>query len=94
VVFISGDLHYAEMSRLQRTDLGLYPIYDLTSSGLTHGHTCAGENKNRIHGAFMKPNFGMITIDWMAKNLLLEIKDERGETKINHRVSFSEIGTK
>lgn len=37
VVFISGDLHYAEMSRLQRTDLGLYPIYDLTSSGLTHG---------------------------------------------------------
>lgn len=42
----------------------------------------------------MKPNFGMITIDWMAKKLLLEIKDERGETKINHSVSFSEIGTK
>lgn len=93
VVFISGDLHYAEMSRLQRTDLGLYPIYDLTSSGLTHGHTCAGENKNRIHGAYMKPNFGMLTINWPSKQLLLEIKDERGQTKISHTIPFAEIGT-
>ena len=31
VVFISGDLHYAEMSRLERKDLGLYPVYALTS---------------------------------------------------------------
>lgn len=94
VVFISGDLHYAEMSRLQRTDIGLYPIYDLTSSGLTHGHSCAGENKNRIHGAYMKPNFGMLTIDWPLKKLMLEIKDERGETKISHTIPFGEIGTK
>ena len=31
VLFLSGDVHYAEISRLE-TD-GLYPIYDITSSG-------------------------------------------------------------
>lgn len=91
VVFISGDLHYAEMSRLERKDLGLYPLYDLTSSGLTHGHSCAGDNKNRIHGAYMKVNYGFINIDWNKKQLTMEIKDERGDVKIEHTIPFSEI---
>ncbi|HLP22379.1 MAG TPA: alkaline phosphatase D family protein [Chitinophagales bacterium] len=91
VVFISGDLHYAELSRLHRPDLGLYPIYDLTSSGMTHGHSCAGENKNRIHGAYMKANFGMINIDWRAQMFVMEIKDEKGDAKITHTIPFSEL---
>jgi alkaline phosphatase D len=33
VFFISGDVHYAELSKLENP--GRYPIYDLTASGLT-----------------------------------------------------------
>src|SRR6266576_6390079 len=36
VLFISGDRHWAELSRLDRP--GDYPLYDLTSSALTETH--------------------------------------------------------
>ena len=89
VVFVSGDLHYAELSKLKRPNS--YPIYDLTTSGLTHGHSCAGENVNRIYGAYMQANFGLFTIDWSKNTLLMEIKNEKGETKIQHTLPFSEL---
>ena len=35
VIFISGDVHFGEISRY---DCGLsYPVYDITSSGITQG---------------------------------------------------------
>lgn len=92
VFFISGDVHYAELSRLKRD--GCYPLYDLTSSGLTHGHSCDGGNKNRIEQIFMEANYGLITIDWnneQGTKLLLNIKDKNGQTKISHAVSTSEL---
>ena len=89
VFFISGDLHYAELSMLKEKDA--YPIYDLTTSGLTHGHNCAGPNINRIYGAFMDANYGLITINWMKKEFTFYIKDEKGEEKISHTIPFSEL---
>jgi alkaline phosphatase D len=93
--FISGDLHYAELSVLREN--GLYPIYDLTSSGLTHGHNCAGENKNRIQGAFMSPNFGWIDIDWTdasSQSMTLQIRDVKNDVKISKRITLSDLSFK
>lgn len=90
--FISGDVHYAEMSKLERP--GAYPLYDITSSGMTHGHNCAGPNVNRIHGCFMNPNFGFIRIDWTAKNgpqVTFEIRNEKGELQIEEKVGAFEL---
>jgi alkaline phosphatase D len=90
--FISGDLHYAELSKLKRN--GQPPIYDLTSSGLTHGHNCAGENVNRIYGAYMSANFGMLTFNWGSTGgptMLMEIKGEKGDTKIKHLIPLKEL---
>jgi alkaline phosphatase D len=91
VFFISGDVHYSEYSKWKRDSL--YPIYDFTSSGLTHGHSCAGGNKHRIYEPFMKANYGLITINWDADkpSFTSEIKDESGKTQIAHSVLFSEI---
>lgn len=92
VFFISGDLHYAELSELKEKEL--YPIFDLTSSGLTHGHNCAGENKNRIQGAFMSPNFGWIDIDWTGKDgasLTLEIRDVKNDVKLSKEIPLSDM---
>jgi alkaline phosphatase D len=89
--FISGDVHYAEMSRLETPHS--YPLYDLTSSGMTHGHTCAGENINRIHGAYMQPNFGWIDIEWkgLDSRISLKIISDNGVDKIRHTISLREL---
>ena len=89
VFFISGDLHYSELSKVKRDSC--YALYDLTSSGMTHGHSCDGGNKNRVGNPFMKANFGVISIDWQAKKYVLEIKDEQGATQIKHEIPFSEV---
>lgn len=34
-LFISGDIHFAELNRLTCPGMG-YPMWDFTSSGLTH----------------------------------------------------------
>ncbi|MBX7181144.1 MAG: alkaline phosphatase family protein [Bacteroidia bacterium] len=89
--FVSGDVHYSEMSKLKRTNA--YPFYDLTSSGMTHGHSCAGENIHRIHGAYMKPNFGWIDIEWKGMETLITLKiiSEEGEVKIEHPIYLKEL---
>ena len=64
VFFISGDVHYAEFSK--RNPAALYPIYDFTSSGLTHVEGNASVNPFRVGEAFRALNFGVINIDWNA----------------------------
>lgn len=66
IVFISGDVHYGEISRLESD--GCYPIYDFTSSGITSTWYFATPNDNRIEGPVMENHFGLITIDWNSKD--------------------------
>ncbi len=64
VLFLSGDVHFAEISK---TDEGPYPLYDFTSSGLTNVNPswAAAVNTHRVTpGAYAKPNAGFIDIDW------------------------------
>ncbi len=43
VVFVTGDRHHAELTRLDRP--GLYPLYDLTTSPLTAGPAAGGRRE-------------------------------------------------
>jgi alkaline phosphatase D len=89
LVMISGDTHYAELSRLAA---GMaYPLYDLTSSGLTEVWPMFGPNANRIAQAPLAPNFGRLTIDWKARALAMEVQMLDGSIAIAHRVGFSEL---
>lgn len=65
VVILSGDRHIAEVSRIDLKGLP-YPLYDLTSSGLTHTWATARpeENGHRVGDLIVKKNFGFIRIDW------------------------------
>jgi alkaline phosphatase D len=76
VVFISGDVHYAEVSKINYQ--GLYPIYDVTASGLSSTWEFATPNKNRVAGPVMQNHFGLITINWADEKpyLLMEIWDK------------------
>jgi alkaline phosphatase D len=67
VVFVSGDMHFAELTRHPDDPLG-YPTYDLTASGLDRNETEAeGQwiNPNRV-GELLndRAKFGLIEIDW------------------------------
>eukprot|EP00164_Ancoracysta_twista_P002898 GFYU01003856.1.p1 GENE.GFYU01003856.1~~GFYU01003856.1.p1 ORF type:complete len:455 (-),score=86.03 GFYU01003856.1:95-1459(-) len=76
-IFLSGDVHIAEMSvSAECTDMTGYPMVDFTSSGLTHSwgsHLAFGLGEFIIsnilphrHRVWIHPfeNYGMINIDW------------------------------
>lgn len=90
VVFISGDVHYAEISKVVRPEI--YTLFDITSSGMTHGNSCAAKNRYRIGEPYLKANFGIIDIDWLKKQIRLRILDPDGKEIMTHLVLFSEIG--
>jgi alkaline phosphatase D len=55
------------MAEITKMDLqGLpYPLYDFTSSGLTHIRNGAAEaNRMRVGDMIVKKNFGLLRISW------------------------------
>lgn len=91
VLFISGDRHWAELSRIDRK--GDYPLYDLTSSALTEPHPRGTPTPNRFRDGptFHDRNVGLITIDWRAGKpaALLQVLDANGTVRIEKQITFS-----
>ncbi|WP_425997779.1 alkaline phosphatase D family protein [Caulobacter sp. DWR1-3-2b1] len=82
LICISGDTHYAEVSRLD-TNVP-YPIWDITSSGLTEVWPVIPPNALRASPVLRERNFGMIEIDWSgaAPVVTARVHDEKGAVKI------------
>jgi alkaline phosphatase D len=91
VMFITGDVHYAEISKLNSPSM--YPIYDVTASGITSTWKFAAPNVNRIEGPVMENHFGMLTIDWAKKDpsIKMEIIDVSDNQRIEYTIGLSEI---
>lgn len=91
VFFVSGDVHYAEISK--REVAGLYPIYDVTSSGLTHKEDGPRANAYRVKDAFADLNFGMIQINWNEQPVTIsqEIYNKKGELQLQNIVSLDDM---
>jgi alkaline phosphatase D len=93
VIFLTGDVHYAEISKLEEP--GLYPIYDVTASGITSTWDFATLNKNRIEGPVMDNHFGLLTIDWQTDPVIkMEIIDKYRNSRIEYTIKGSEIAFK
>ena len=84
VLFISGDVHYSEISKLDTT---FYPLYDFTSSGLSSTWHFATPNKNRIEGPIMENHFGLINIFWELNNT--KIRMETWDINDNQRIEYT-----
>lgn len=90
VLFITGDVHYAEISKLQAPNL--YPIYDITSSGLSSTWHFATPNRNRIEGPVMENHFGLLTIRFGKQpSIQAEIWDDRNNQRIEYTIPLSEL---
>jgi alkaline phosphatase D len=90
VVFISGDTHYAELSRL---DVNVpYTFWDLTSSGLTEVWPVDVPNANRVGAHLREPNFGLIEIDWSGSpSLTLQARNQTGQPAISQRIRLDSL---
>ena len=89
VVFISGDTHYAELSKL---DVNVpYTLWDLTSSGLTEVWPVDVPNANRVGTHLREPNFGLIEIDWSRAAVSLRAITQSGKAAIHQELSLAEL---
>lgn len=91
VFFISGDVHYAEISKMEVP--GLYPLYDVTASGITSTWGFATPNDNRIDGPVMENHFGLITIDWNRTDprIIFEIIDVENNVRIHRAIDLQDL---
>ncbi|KAF0172423.1 MAG: alkaline phosphatase family protein [Hyphomonadaceae bacterium] len=84
VILLSGDVHYGEISKFDRE--GAAPLWELTSSGITESDPLL-PNKRRVKAKTGR-NFGVVEIDWEARTVDLQVRDEAGATQISERVAF------
>ncbi len=98
VVFISGDRHHAEISRIdpRESQVG-YPLYDVTSSSLNRARGEHDEpNRHRVGAVVGDDNFGGIEIGGAGSERWLEFKiwSASGVVKAEHRLSLEELRSK
>ncbi len=82
VILLSGDRHIAEISKIELQGLP-YPLYEVTSSGMTHAYTQATEeaNKYRIGDLVNTLNFGVLQFTW-GKTLKVDMQVRGTENEV------------
>lgn len=75
LMVISGDRHFAELSKLERAP-GKPPLYDLTSSSLSKPWLKDPQEPNRfrVGEVVWDVNFGVIDVDWAAPAIHLQVR--------------------
>ncbi|MCS6929886.1 MAG: alkaline phosphatase family protein [Saprospiraceae bacterium] len=90
LLILSGDRHMAEISRLDLQGLP-YPLYDFTSSGMTHIRTSLEEaNRLRVGPMIVKRNFGILKIRWEGTRpvVQMEVRGLQNELLLEHTVQY------
>jgi alkaline phosphatase D len=93
LLILSGDRHIAELSRMNNGPGG-YPLYDLTSSGLTMSYPIQDEtNRWRVGDMYTPCNFGLVDIDWSRPDpqITLQIRNVEGKTTITDTFPLSRL---
>jgi len=95
VLFLSGDRHFSELSKLERN--GTYPVYDWTVSPLTSGIADSykeDKNTNKVEGSlFAVNNFGLISFSGNNENrqMKLSLYDKDGKELWNKIILKKEL---
>lgn len=78
-ILLSGDRHIAEISKIDIPGIS-HPVYDVTSSGLTHTWKSYQfePNSYRVGNLIAKLNFGLIHLDWQKEGVKVDL-EIRGE---------------
>ena len=87
VFILSGDRDFAEISRKEIEGLP-YPLYDFTSSGLTHSKQDLELeiNLHRVQYPIPVKNFGLIIIDWAeSPSVTFQVRDIDNTIVLKHQ---------
>jgi alkaline phosphatase D len=89
VVFLSGDVHWAELSRRELP--GGYPLYDITASGITETWPKIEPNQYRVGEVVPENHFGEIEVDWAAVDPVMHFRviNRMGTVRLEHAVALS-----
>ena len=92
VVFLSGDVHWGEISRME-PDLVGYPLYDATSSGLNQVWSSTEYNANRLGEVVDVEHFGLIDVGWAEADptVRLQLITASSESVMDVRFRLSEL---
>jgi len=93
VIIISGDPHFAEISKLDTNALS-YPLYEITSSGLTE--TAPAKKKKNLHRTgqpYSQINFGIIEVNWntLPVIIFLRIMGRKNNVIIEKKLRLDEL---
>lgn len=88
---LSGDTHYGEVSMLDVNTP--YPLWDITSSGLTEVWPVTPPNALRVGEVLREQNFGLLTIDWQgaAPTVLAQVCDVKGEVRLEQPIRIADL---
>lgn len=94
VIFISGDRHWCELSRMDGPTG--YPLYDLTASSLTEKHPRGTPSENQYRAipvTYHDVNVGHLRIDWSAPDprIAWKIVDVDGKPRLEHEFRLSQL---
>lgn len=94
VLFLSGDRHFSEVSKLERP--GLYPLYDFTISSLTAGISKGADEPNtlRVPGTHVEThNFALLNFSGPDKARVLSVEtfDADGKSLWKQTVRADEL---
>ena len=75
VVFLSGDRHISEFSKVYLEELA-YPLIDFTSSGLTHSYSNFDSelNVNRVGYVVSALSFGLLKFDFTKNTITMQMR--------------------
>ncbi len=90
VFILSGDRHVCEISKTKLDNMS-YPIYDITSSGLSHSYENVGEEENpyRVSNLIGKKNFTLLNFDFDKHSVLVEIRGKKNKLLISKDIKYN-----
>ncbi|MBS7806972.1 alkaline phosphatase D family protein [Variovorax sp. PCZ-1] len=79
VILLSGDRH---IGALYKENIAApYPLWEMTSSGLTHAWANASEaGPNRIGQLVRANHYGLVAVNWAKSEVQLQLKDTQGRS--------------
>lgn len=91
LICLSGDTHYGEVSRLDVNTP--YPLWDITSSGLTEVWPVTPPNALRVGPVYRERNFGLLTIGWEGDSpiVLAQVRDVEGRVQLEQPIRIGDL---
>lgn len=89
VFILSGDRHVCEISKTKLKNMD-YPIYDITSSGLSHSYRNVGKEENpyRISDLIGLKNFALLHFNFKKNMVFVEIRGKKDKLLIEQKIQF------